>query len=189
MYWLINSREFVIQGVPNYNLDQTFPIGIHTKEKGTIKIEIGELENLPDITEIYLRDTSDSTYHDLKEEAFKAILPAGEYQDRYEIVFQDETKMEEEEEEEEEPEPEDNPLGFHYQIDKRKLVISNPELLEIKKIIIYSLTGQQVAVYSGIPIAKKVELDIEKPLSMAVYIVKVLTTKGDYSKKVIIRND
>ena len=165
-------------------------MGLTIAEEEEFTIALGELENLPDDVDIFVKDNSDITYYDLRKDTFKASLPTGEYRDRYSIVFQDETEIEEEEEvDPESPKIDESTLNFHYQIDKRKLIIDNPELLEIKKVMIYSLTGQQVLRYDGIPIAKTTELKIEKTLSSAVYLVKIITTEGEHSKKVIIRND
>lgn len=190
MYWVIGESKYIIQGVPHFNLDQELPLGLTIAEEKEFTIELGELENLPDDVEIFVKDNSDTTFYDLRKDAFKASLPTGEYRDRYSIVFQDETEIEEEEEvDPESPKIDESTLNFHYQIDKRKLIIDNPELLEIKKVMIYSLTGQQVLRYDGIPIAKTTELKIEKTLSSAVYLVKIITTEGEHSKKVIIRND
>jgi hypothetical protein len=183
MYWVVGEGKYVIQGVPHFNLDQVLPLGFKIAEEKEFIIEIGELENLPEITEIYLRDNSDSTYHDLRKEAYKATLPAGEYQDLYEIVFQDVTSTREDKE------PGEGPIDYFYSMDEREFVISNPELHEIEHINIYNITGQLVDQHFGIPDIKEIHIPQKKSLSSGVYIVKVYTSAGDYAKKVIIRKD
>ena len=183
MYWLINGSRFVIQGVPNFNLDQKLPIGLKIADEKEFSIEIGELENVPDIIDIYLRDNSDSTYHDLRKEAFKASLPAGEYQDLYEIVFHDVISTRKDKE------PGEGPIDYYYSLDNREFVISNPELHKIEHINIYNIAGQLVDQHFGIPDLKEIHVPQKKSLSSAVYIVKVYTDAGDYAKKVIIRKD
>lgn len=183
MYWVVEDAKFVIQGVPHFNLDQVLPLGFKIAEEKEFMIEIGELENLPEITEIYLRNKSDSTYHDLRKEAFKATLPPGEYQDLYEIVFQDVTSTREDKE------PSQEPIEYFYSMDEKEFVISNPELYEIEHINIYNITGQLVDQHFGIPDIKEIHIPQKKSLSSGVYIVKVYTNAGDYAKKVIIRKD
>jgi len=183
MFWLIKENKFVIQGVPNFNLDQRLPLGITIAEEKEFNIEIGELENVPDIIDIYLRDNSDSTYHDLRKESFKASLAAGEYQDLYEIVFHDVTSTREDKE------PGEGPIDYYYSLDNREFVISNPELHKIEHINIYNIAGQLVDQHFGIPDVKEIHIPQKKSLSSAVYIVKVYTDAGDYAKKVIIRKD
>ena len=183
MYWLIKENKFVIQGVPNFNLDQKLPIGLKIAEEKEFSIKLGELENVPDIIDIYLRDNSDSTYHDLRKEAFKASLPAGEYQDLYEIVFHDVTSNRKDKE------PGEGLIDYYYSLDNREFVISNPELHKIEHINIYNIAGQLVDQHFGIPDLKEIHVPQKKSLSSAVYIVKVYTDSGDYAKKVIIRKD
>ncbi|WP_218098967.1 LamG-like jellyroll fold domain-containing protein [Salegentibacter salarius] len=183
MYWMIDDGRFVIQGVPHFNLDQRLPLGITIAEEKEFSIEIGELENVPDIIDIYLRDNSDSTYYDLRKEAFKASLPAGEYQDLYEIVFHDVTSTRKDKE------PGEGPIDYYYSLDNREFVISNPELHKIEHINIYNIAGQLVDQHFGIPDVKEIRVPQKKNLSSAVYIVKVYTDSGDYAKKVIIRKD
>ncbi|WP_037315839.1 LamG-like jellyroll fold domain-containing protein [Salegentibacter sp. Hel_I_6] len=183
MYWMIGDRKFVIQGVPHFNLDQRLPIGLKITEEKEFTIEIGELENVPDIINIYLRNKSDSTYYNLRKDNFKASLPAGEYQDLYEIVFQDVTSTRKDKE------PGEGPIDYYYSLDNREFVISNPELHKIEHINIYNIAGQLVDQHFGIPDIKEIHVPQEKSLSSGVYIVKIYTSAGDYAKKVIIRKD
>ncbi|MBO2542813.1 HYR domain-containing protein [Salegentibacter sp. BDJ18] len=183
MYWVVGEGNYVIQGVPHFNLDQRLPLGIKIAEEKEFSIEISELPNLPDIIEIYLRNNSDSTYHDLRKEAFRATLPAGEYKDLYEIVFQDLTSTRKDKE------PGEGPVDFYYSMENREFVINNPEIHKIEHINIYNIAGQLVDQHFGIPDIKEIHIPQKKSLSTAVYIVKIFTNAGDYAKKVIIRKD
>ncbi|TDN78956.1 putative secreted protein (Por secretion system target), partial [Salegentibacter sp. 24] len=183
MFWLVEKSEFVIQAVPDFNVDQKLPIGLKIAEEKEFSIEIGELENLPDHVNIYLLNTSDSTYHDLRKEAFKASLPAGEYMDLYEIVFHDVTSSREGKE------PGQGPIDYLYSLENNEFIISNPELHKIDHINIYNIAGQLVDQHYGIPDIKEIHIPQKKSLSSGVYIVKIYTSIGDYAKKVIIRNN
>jgi hypothetical protein len=183
MFWLVEKSEFVIQAVPDFNVDQKLPIGLKIAEEKEFSIEIGELENLPDHVDIYLLNTSDSTYHDLRKEAFKASLPAGEYMDLYEIVFHDVTSSREGKE------PGQGPIDYLYSLENNEFIISNPELHKIDHINIYNIAGQLVDQHYGIPDIKEIHIPQKKSLSSGVYIVKIYTSIGDYAKKVIIRNN
>jgi hypothetical protein len=183
MYWVIRKGKFVIQGAPDFNFDQNLPIGLKISEEKEFTIAIGALENLPDITDIYLLDTRDSTYHDLRKEAYKASLPVGEYQDLYELVFDDVTTAREDKE------PGEGPIDYFYSLENSEFIISNPELHKIDHINIYNIAGQLVDQHFGIPDIKEIHIPQKKSLSSAVYIVKVYTSAGDYAKKVIIRKN
>jgi len=137
MYWMIDDNEFVIQAVPDFNLDQVLPLGIKISQEGIYTIKIDELENIePEEIDIYLKDKLNNTYFDLIEGDYKATAEElGNFNERYEIVFKspeedeaedDETEEEEEEEEEQgegedEDEESDNPS---------KPITEKPEVLE-----------------------------------------------------------
>ena len=88
MFWIIEGDRYVIQGVEHFNKNQIIPLGVHIKEEGEFKIEIAELENIPDEIEIYIRDKTDSTYFDLLDSSMNKIVAPGKYEDRFEVVFQ-----------------------------------------------------------------------------------------------------
>ncbi|MCJ7758467.1 MAG: T9SS type A sorting domain-containing protein, partial [Gillisia sp.] len=90
MFWLINGNEFVIQGVPNFELDQVLPLGVKLKEEGDFSIKINKLENVAEDVNIYLKNLQDSTYFDLRKADFTMKLEPGNYDERFQIVFQKE---------------------------------------------------------------------------------------------------
>ncbi|HEY9184160.1 MAG TPA: T9SS type A sorting domain-containing protein, partial [Salegentibacter sp.] len=63
----------------------------------------------------------------------------------------------------------------------------NPEMLEINKLVIYSISGQEVHQFEEIPTAKLINLEIDKSLSSAVYVIRAYTNKGIIATQVIIK--
>ncbi|SFN41509.1 Por secretion system C-terminal sorting domain-containing protein, partial [Salegentibacter flavus] len=182
MYWMINDNEFVIQGVPNFYLDQVLPIGLKIAEESEFGIKISKLENLPEHVNIYLHDKIDDSYFDLTKADFKASLSPEIYNNRYEIVFYNG------EEPEEDVDDEDLALlEMGYSYNSRELHIKNPEMLEINKLVIYSISGQEVHSFLEVPKAKLITLELDKPLSSAVYVVRAYTNKGEIATQVIIK--
>ncbi|WP_415830532.1 LamG-like jellyroll fold domain-containing protein [Gillisia limnaea] len=195
MYWLINSREFVIQGVPNYNLDQTFPIGIHTKENGTIKIEIGGLENVPEDLNIFIKDSLFQTYHNLRTSEYELELEAGETFDRFALVFQKEKDPEPD------PEPEPNPIekpnpdlpnplppgtiDVIFAENEHQLMILNPYEMQIEQVEIYNLLGQRMESFTSTSNQKEMILQV-KDHPVAIYVVKVYAVEGMVSKNILL---
>ncbi|HSP11757.1 MAG TPA: LamG-like jellyroll fold domain-containing protein [Salegentibacter sp.] len=182
MYWMINENEFVMQGVPHFYLDQVLPIGLKIAEESEFGIKISELENLPDHMNIYLLDKTEDTYHDLRESDFKTTLSPETYNDKYEIVFYNG-----EEPEDETTENDDQELAMGYSYNSRELHIKNPEMLEINKLVIYSISGQEVHDFDEVETAKLITLELDKPLSSAVYVVRAYTNKGVIATQVIIK--
>jgi outer membrane biosynthesis protein TonB len=114
MFWLIDNIEFVIQGVPNFGIDQVLPLGIKINETGVFSIKINKLENVADNVNIYLKNLQDSTYFDLRKGDYSMNLDPGNYYESFQIVFQKEKVPPEEpdpvEETEEETEEEPDPV-------------------------------------------------------------------------------
>ncbi|MDT0691033.1 LamG-like jellyroll fold domain-containing protein [Salegentibacter sp. F188] len=109
MFWLIDGWEYVIQGVGHVNPEQVLPIGLRIEKQGEFKILIDELENISESVEIYIRDKSTETYHDLRNSEFVLQIEPGDYYERFEVVFQKPEIPEEENPEEELPEEGQNP--------------------------------------------------------------------------------
>jgi large repetitive protein len=187
MYWMIGDTEFVIQAVPDFNLNRTLPLGIKISETGDYTIKIDQLENFKTKVDIYLWDKINDEYFKISEEDYTATAEEiGHFNDRYEIVF----KAPEDEKPEviEKPEPlyEDVVLGLQYYKDTDEIALSNPDLLKIDKVEIYSISGQKIISFNDVPTERSVLLRIRQQLSSAVYVVKLHSGERIYSEKVII---
>ena len=184
MYWMIDETEFVIQAVPNFNLDQVLPIGIKISETGEYTIKIDELENIKADFSVYLRDKITDEYFNIsKEEYTTSAEETGIFNDRYEIVFR---KPNIEEPEKPEINPEDSIIDLQYLKDSDEIALYNPELIEVDFVELYSISGQKVMTFENVPTEESILLRINQKLSSAVYIVKTYSGDKTYSKKVII---
>ncbi|TBW30375.1 LamG-like jellyroll fold domain-containing protein [Gramella sp. KN1008] len=183
MYWLINDSEFVIQAVPNFNYDQVLPIGMKISKEGKFSIDIKELENFSDVN-IYLHDKKEDTYHNLLKGTFEAEASPGYINDRYEIVFKKPTT----EEKEEIPSTTDAPeIYVDYLRNTKEVILTNPDLIEIEHVELFSMNGQIIRSFENIPTRKTISLEMDRPLSSAIYIVKVHSRDRSLSKKIIIK--
>ena len=186
MYWMIGQSEFVIQAVPNFNYDQVLPLGIKIAEEDEFTIEIEKLENFTKNVNIYLHNKEDDTYHNLSVKSYRATEAPGSYNDKYEIVF---TKPETEGETgKDKPVVTETPrIIVDYLRDTKEIAIANPDLLQIEHVQLFSMSGQVIKSFEDIQSEKSIRLKVERPLSSAVYIVKVFTSENKYSRKVIIK--
>ncbi|MDR5589564.1 LamG-like jellyroll fold domain-containing protein [Christiangramia sediminicola] len=185
MYWMINENEFVIQAVPNFNLDQVLPIGFKIAEPGEYAIKIDELENIKMEFNIYLKDKLNNTYHNLKEDFVATADETGTFHDRYEIVFR--KPVAEKPEEELPSELIDEPiLDLSYFRDTDEIAVLNPDLLKVDHVELYSISGQLIKTFDEVPTERSILLSINQKLSSAVYIVKMYSGEKTYSRKVII---
>jgi hypothetical protein len=181
MYLDINNHPFMIEAVPDFNSNQIIPLGIVVDKEGSITIKIDALENIPSSTEIYLQDTLEQVYHNLRESEFKISLAVGEYNKRFFLRFTGKTLSHNEE-----PKIE-NGITIFYADNNDALVIKNNIMnLLVNEVSLFNILGQTIANWE---IESKNQTKIVLPvknLSAGVYIVKMKTTNGQLSKKIII---
>jgi hypothetical protein len=181
MFWTINGGEYVIQASNAAEESSAYPIGIKTESDGINTITIDELENVPNTINIYLHDIALNLYHDLRASNYEIFLNAGEYLDRFEITFSntastlgvdDETQTS---------------LDVLYSNDIEKIILINPNLLEVKSIELYNILGQSVYTIENISESGYSEYEV-KNLSTGTYIIKLYTVSGSVStKKVLVK--
>ncbi|UOK42528.1 MULTISPECIES: putative Ig domain-containing protein [Flavobacterium] len=180
MYWNLGDGKFVIQAVSDFNLDQVIPLGIKVSTAGTTKIKIDELENIPTSTEIYLFDSVTGLYHDIKNENFVAEFPIGEYPDRFTLRFTAETLSTDEM---------DATNGIMVFTDSNHILNIKNNLMDtrVEVIELYNILGQSITKWD---VADEDQRNIKIPVDhirTGTYIVKLKTSYGSLSKKVIIR--
>jgi hypothetical protein len=179
MYWLVQGGKFVIQGVPNFNKDQEFPLGLKVSEAGVIRINIDELENLDEGIDLYIKDNISGETHQLNDIAFEINLEPGEYLDRFSLVFQTTLEVLDVAEEIK------NEVYISMNNTSSELQISKNEAIKINKIAVFNTAGQLVVNRTKQLEARNIYIPI---LNMAtgVYIVQINTNQGTIAKKVII---
>lgn len=184
MYWFFNDYEFVIQAVEDFNVDRELDLGMKIHEKGNITISIDELKNIPDDMEIFLKDSLLQVTHDLRKVKYTATSDTGTFHNRFKIIFKDPNAVIEPEDEIVEEE-ETGEFEILYVNGSREILVRNPQLINIDRIYLNNVLGQQIHVYYDIPGEKELRLPVHR-FSSGVYIVKVHSEKGIRTKKIIL---
>ena len=89
-YFLINGGEYVINVLP-FDIDKKIPIGFRNYAQANYKITVNSMENIPEVTNVYLHDKTTNLYYDIKNSLYDLTLPAGTYNTRFEITFKNAT--------------------------------------------------------------------------------------------------
>lgn len=181
MFWMIGDEKFVIQANDNANLNTVYPLGVKTSADGISTFAINTLENVPNDVNIYLHDKALNLFHDLRISNYEIFLNEGEYLDRFEIAFKitagslgiDDENL--------------NSIDVLYSNDKEKIVLINPNLIEVKSIELFNMLGQSVHKFESISESGYSEYEV-KNLSTGTYIIKLYTVSGSVStKKVLVK--
>ncbi|ULC59607.1 GEVED domain-containing protein [Flaviramulus sp. BrNp1-15] len=179
MFWKIDGNNFVIQGINAINENTVLPLTIKTENAGIIEINLASLENVDDNFEIYLKDNSNNTYHDLKQSTFIATVDGGEINDRFEVVFASNSLLDTQANLKES-------LGLFYNSSKSSIVISNPENLDINTLQGVNILGQNIFDKNLNTSDNKITIPVN--LATGVYIFSIQTPNQKISKKIILKN-
>ncbi|MBT8260769.1 MAG: T9SS type A sorting domain-containing protein, partial [Bacteroidia bacterium] len=175
MYWIFDSGKFVIQSVNNFDIIQEFPIGIIINESGLARIKVDTLENIDSSLTIHIRDNYTNQTHHINEDPFEIYLETGTYDDRFELVFQeqtmsvsDKTKLEKE-------------ITVYYDSNFAEVRINNKNNIQIFGISLYNTLGQRILELDHL--SNNISLS---NVNLGVYILYLNTEKGPLSKKILI---
>ena len=178
MFWMIDNEKFVIQGTNTIDESTILPVGITTTENGINTFKIDALDNVPSDLEIYIHDKTLDTYHNLRNSDYQIDLPSGEYLERFEITFTNQSLSVDDFEE--------MNTDVYYSNETNDIVINNPQNIEIDSVEIINMLGQVVIKYDNIDSNSTVKLKT-KNLSIGTYIIKLKTEISEISKKVLVK--
>lgn len=88
IYSLINDKKYIIQGraLP-FDVNDEVPIGINVPTTGNYSIGLAAVDGLFEQQNIYLKDLLLNTTHDLKTAPYQFTANAGNYNDRFRVVY------------------------------------------------------------------------------------------------------
>ncbi len=177
MFWLLEGEKYGIQGVNEVTAESVFPLAIHVRDNGANSIQIDHLENVPDNVQIYVRDKELNTYHDLRQGQYDFTLMAGNYLDRFEIVFSNRQAS---------LDTQDLELNasfdVYYNSNSKNLVIQNNNLIGINSIELFNIVGQSVFKSNEIELQSYKEIKVPN-LSSGPYIINLDTLMENFPRK------
>ena len=181
MYFLHNQTKLTIQGASNFETNKTYPLGVKTFAAGDVQFTLDGTENLDASQAIYIHDIETDLYHDLREGHFTVNLPLGEIHNRFVLTFQNGTLSA--------PDFEiQNQIVVAHTATNNLLTIKNttPDNT-VESVSLYTILGQTLATWN---VENQTQNNITIPMSnvsTGTYIVRVQTTLGTISKKIIIK--
>ena len=201
MKWIITQEEAVIQAINKITHDLELPLRIVTTTNGVIGINITDIENEDLDISVFIKDALHNTYTDIKNDVFNINLEAGEYNNRFFVVFHKEeqentttrngttldtdnetvtaTALEQ---------PLDKvaiDLNLDYNAREKTITITNDQSALIQEVRLYTVLGQIIKRWSPNTNAQRLELPAQA-VSTGAYLVQILTENGTRSKKLII---
>lgn len=202
MYWVLDNKKYVIQAVDTIIFEKQIALGVQTLTGGAITIKIDKLENVSEEMNVFLMDKETNTLYDLRKNNYTTTLPAGEYLNKYAIVFNtkkatpDENAVLVAEDIDatfadttenlvaDAPEIAYNAIAMYLDQTNTAITIKNPKLIAINTVVLYSIIGQ--IVQSWETDTNTQNLNIPNMLQPGVYVLHAHTQNGKITKKIAI---
>ena len=182
MYLMIGSNKLVISGEGYFDKNKIYPIGVKSPTASAINFTLDGTENFDENQDIFIHDNTTGTYHNLRNGAFTVNVPAGIVTNRFTLRFVDPTALSNTNFHA------NGAIGISFTSANKMLVIENSEPnTKAETIVLYNMLGQTVASWN---IANQNQTKLQIPIvdvHAGTYIVKMHTTNGDISKKIIIQ--
>jgi len=181
-YSIIPEANLTIQGraIP-FDTNDTVALGYNAAKKGSYSIRIDHLDGLFDNQKIYLEDKELDVVHDLKLKPYVFSTKVGDFDSRFVLRYGAKTLGIDENSKN------NNDIQINYLQSSNMLIINNNSLdSSIQKATLFNILGQYISTWK---IENQEQQNIQIPiknLSSGIYIAKVKTSNGDFSKKIII---
>ncbi|OCB74587.1 Concanavalin A-like lectin/glucanases superfamily protein [Flavobacterium glycines] len=197
MFFLIGTSKFVIQGVGTFDKNASYPIGVKTDAEGTVNFMIDDLENFEANQPVYIYDSETNTYNNIRGNTYAVNLVGGTNTTRFSLRFFNpavdtiievpEPQPQPEPEKPVEPETVYNITITHIQ--KTDIININNEIEDcsVTKVHLYNDSGIEVQNWKIQDNRDQSNIQVHfKKTKIGVYIVKVETTKGEFTKKILV---
>jgi hypothetical protein len=180
-YSLNQDRNLVIQGraLPFDDADEV-PLGFRTTIDGTFTIKIDQVDGLLTNQAVFLEDKLTNTVTDLKSADYAFTTTAGTFDERFVLKYTNKTLRVDA------MDKEDGILVLYSNNYKTLIIHNNVWNSTVNTVDLYNITGQKI---SNWDVKDSEQTTIQIPIqnmSSGIYIVKVNTTKGESSKKIIV---
>lgn len=179
-YFSLDERVYSGQAFP-FEEALTIPLSIDIEQQQPLRFRIFDIQNFDDAQGIYIRDNETNTYVNLRNSNYDLNVEPGNYADRFEIVFTnqslgiDDIDM--------------TSLNIHQNNKGHQLSIDNPNGLDIKTVEVYDITGKRMIQVHFDAVETQYNLSTLR-LSDGVYVVNISTqtTTNATSQKIIVKN-
>jgi hypothetical protein len=163
-----------------FDENDTVPLGFKTTIEGSFTINIGQVDGLLTNQAVYLEDKVTNTVTNLKTGDYTFTTEVGTFDDRFVLRYTDKALGLND------TDKADGILVFYSNNYKTLIIKNNVMDATVNSVVLFNTTGQSIANFD-IKDSGQTNLQIPiKNIPSGIYIVKVKTTKGESSKKVIV---
>lgn len=188
MAWRANNINFIIQAVSTLNNQRILHLEVKVAAAGIVKISIDKVENIPDGTEIFIKDSNTGELHNISQKAFEINLESGKYTDRFALTFKTQKLMAEDVNAEILIPAAAQPIieGIHVFMNNTigELQIKNNSTDEIVSVALINSLGLTVKTWGSNFNVRTISLPIST--ATGIYLVQINTKTGKTVKKISV---
>ena len=187
-YSVNQDKNLTIQGraLP-FDENDEVPLGFRSTIDGDFTIKIDQTDGLLANQSVYIEDKLANTVFDLKTGNYTFNTVAGTFNDRFVLRYTDKTINGDKTLGLDEVDPNDGIIVLYSNNYKTLIVRNNLQDMTVNSVSLFNISGQKINnwdVQGGNQTSIQIPI---KNLPSEIYIVKVKTTKGETSKKIVIR--
>jgi hypothetical protein len=175
VYFALDNDKYVIQGT-NFDPNKRIPLGIKTSNSTNFSFDASLVSHFDTAQPIYLYDAADASYHNIKNSPYTVNVPAGTYNNRFELTFMSNLGS--------------NPVKstnivISHQMGSHTLEIANPSAVTLASISLYDLAGKQLLYQKQMGNAQSYQFSTAN-LAQGMYIAKLITGENEQVVQKII---
>ncbi|WP_290864748.1 T9SS type A sorting domain-containing protein [Flavobacterium sp.] len=180
-YSLNQDANLVIQGraLP-FDENDEVPLGYRTTINGDFTINIAQVDGLLANQAVFLEDKVTNTVTDLKRGNYTFNTAEGTFNDRFVLKYTNKTLSLDT------TDKEDGILAFYSNNYKTLIIKNNLAEATVNSVALFNMLGQKIENWD---VSESEQTDVQIPIknmSSGIYVVKIKTTKGESSKKIIV---
>jgi hypothetical protein len=178
-YFFLDDTEYVIQSIP-FDVTKRIKLGVKVTDNNTnFSFAVKEVQDFDDSQPIFIFDSLDNSYHNIKQNPYNVVLPAGTSNNRFEITFRDENALAIE-----------NLDKINFAVlqnnSEANLSISNPNLSNLTSVQIFDMSGKAIIQKKNLGSNANYSLSTSA-LSDGVYIVNLKAENDQsFTQKIIV---
>ena len=179
---IMDEDMYTLQAYGPVTPEKIVPLALQASGTYNYRIKLTEIENFSEDQDIFLRDNLTGTYYDLRSEApYEFLSDSGEFNERLEIVFQEQSATLSDIDET------IDDLSMYYAMGRKKLVILNPNNTELKQIAVVNMLGQSVININHVFEGSYNEYALPN-LTTGAYVITLVTASNTViTKKIIVK--
>lgn len=177
IYFVLENEKYVIEGI-SFDVNKRVPLGVNVANNSSYKFSLAYTVDFDENQPIYIFDSLDGTYHNIRQNDYEVMIPTGIYNTRFEITFKDNALSI------------DNPIKDNVIVvqnnSNQQLTITNSNLLDIKLVSLFDIIGKQI--FSKINLGSNATYEFStSSLSNGVYLVKIKSSDGQsIAQKILV---